>query len=520
MSQWDERIRGHRIWELLNSVGPSIDQALQRDTLTTEDVDSLERLRLVLSFCGKRLASTDPALVPPSVVEVIANLLTALKAYVDTFVNTGDVGQLNSANTQADSLLANIVSILAPVASNDLTILSEAASSYRSTLEKHLKDALTVQQTLTERSRANEERITALEVAITEEKTRLVGLITDQQSQFSAAQDKRASDFSGMQNDQLSKYTTATTEFQTQFSTDQDTRKTTFSEFLRSSSEKVAELIAESNSQLSKYSKEYEEKLENFTENLADKTAELQRNYAHKAELIVNDIEASKARVEKLVGVIGNLGVTSGYQKTANHARSALYVWQSLTVISLVCLIAVAVFTAFPGAGERFFGLNFNNTSSVFVKSQSAAATLNEAKDTGTRTGKTEGTASTSASSFPDPDKSFYHGLATRIFLALTFGIFAGYAGRQASHFMASEKRNRKLALELEALGPFIEPLSEEDRNKFRIQVGERSFGVSDHEGDKHKGDDPVTFFDLMRSKDMRDWFLDLYKKSKSSQNA
>ena len=63
----------------------------------------------------------------------------------------------------------------------------------------------------------------------------------------------------------------------------------------------------------------------------------------------------------------------------------------------------------------------------------------------------------------------------------------AAYSGLQASHFFDGEQKNRKLALELEALGPFTEPLDKADQDKFRIQIGDRSFGFAAPETGKVK---------------------------------
>ncbi|ABE43256.1 hypothetical protein Bpro_1306 [Polaromonas sp. JS666] len=110
--------------------------------------------------------------------------------------------------------------------------------------------------------------------------------------------------------------------------------------------------------------------------------------------------------------------------------------------------------------------------------------------------------ATAEVASKPHTEAEFYQGLATRVFLSITFGIFAAYAGRQASRFFEMEQKNRKLALELEALGPFIEPLDKSDRDKFRVQIGDRSFGVPDHDASKPKEDDPVTLAGWIKSKD------------------
>lgn len=515
MSQWVERIRGHRIWALLESIGPAINKALERESLTADAIDSLERIRSVLAFCGKRLAAADPVFVLPPVVENLANSLATLKTHLDTFISNGDVAQLNAANGQADNVLTNLASVLGPATADDLTIISEAASSYRATLEKHLKDALTVQQTLAEKGQANDVRIAALEAALTTEQQRLASLVTEQQSEFSRAQDKRASDFSAAQNDQLSKFTTASTEFQTQFSADQDSRKTAFSEFQRLASEKVTTLLADYTAQLSEHNKAYIEKEKATADTYKNNLQELQDSYSKTATEILAQIEAHKKNVESLVGVIGNLGVTSGYLKVANHARRMLYIWQAITIGALGCLIYVAALMAFPG--EKTVVQDTNISAHLDIDAQTAKQHVNEDRNSPNQARdamKAETKASAPIVSVPSSDSDFYHGLATRIFLALTFGIFAGYAGRQASHFMEIEKKNRKLALELEALGPFIEPLKQEDRDKFRVQVGDRSFGVADHDSGKKKEDDPVTALAIVKSKEVQEFVTNLVKET------
>lgn len=94
MSQWVERIRTHRVWPLLESIGPVLDKALERESIGPEQIDSIERLRAILAFCGKRLAAADPILVFPSALEGMANAFTQLKVHVDAFVASGDVSQL------------------------------------------------------------------------------------------------------------------------------------------------------------------------------------------------------------------------------------------------------------------------------------------------------------------------------------------------------------------------------------------------------------------------------------------
>src|SRR5450432_2620541 len=51
---------------------------------------------------------------------------------------------------------------------------------------------------------------------------------------------------------------------------------------------------------------------------------------------------------------------------------------------------------------------------------------------------------------------------------------------RGRNKYYKIERRNRKMALELEAIGAFLGPLPEEDKQKFRHTIGDRSFGRDD----------------------------------------
>lgn len=426
-----------------------------------------------------------------------------MKAHIDTFMANGDANQINAANSQADIFLVNLNLILGTATAGDLTAIGEAATSYRQTLEKHLGDALILQKALLEKSAANESQIKTIEATLHTEQQRLATLVSEQQSQFSVAQDKRASEFAASQAEYLAKYTVASTEQKTQFSTDQDSRRTAFSDLQRENQEKLSTLMSEYDQKLKDHDEDFQTKEKLATEEHKTNLDALNAQYAAEASTILGQIEKHKQDVESLVGVIGNLGVTSGYKKVANYARVMVGIWQAFTVLALGGLIFVAFLVAFPR------GINSGSSAdpAVLLKVHelkddvglqgNGNATSNKSKEV-----QPELKATAEVASKPYTEAEFYQGFATRVFLSITFGIFAAYAGRQASRFFEMEQKNRKLALELEALGPFIEPLDKPDRDKFRVQIGDRSFGVPDQEASKPKENDPVTLAGWIKSKD------------------
>ena len=69
-----------------------------------------------------------------------------------------------------------------------------------------------------------------------------------------------------------------------------------------------------------------------------------------------------------------------------------------------------------------------------------------------------------------------WSGFATRVFLTVTVGVLAAYAVNQADKFFRMEKYNRRLALELAAIDPFIALLPPDEQYKFTLEIGRRSF--------------------------------------------
>lgn len=505
MSQWIDRINSHPIWDELNSLGNSIDSALAREGNDVAVIDGLERLRTVLTFCGKRLAATDPVLIDTRSLNGLSAHLSVARAEIATFVSDGIASHVIAANAKADESLLVLPQILVSITSDDLTVINESISSYRTTLENYLKLALESQLRVKKASDENDEKLTVFAALLTAEQQRLSTLVLEYQTQFSAAQDKRASEFAAALTDQQTKYATSAAEQQTQFSKDQDARKSDYAASQLANQEKFANLIADYTQKLKDQENDFAEKLE-----AADKVHEanleqLKLNYEASAQEILNHVNARKEEVEKLVGVIGNLGVTSGYKKVADSAKRMLYLWQGVTVAALGGLIFIAYQMAFPAPTIERSVLKIPEAISS-ASSPFATQTMRKAESL------SSSQATVRAASEATSDAAFYQGLATRIFLSLTFGVFAAYAARQASHFLETERKNRKFALELEALGPYIAPLDKVQQDEFRLKIGDRSFGVHENVPEKSKSDDPVTLSDVLTPKGFAEFVTNLAK--------
>jgi hypothetical protein len=87
-----------------------------------------------------------------------------------------------------------------------------------------------------------------------------------------------------------------------------------------------------------------------------------------------------------------------------------------------------------------------------------------------------------------------------RAFVAITFGIAAAWAAREAEKHQNSERRNRKMELELASISPYLALLPEQTQFEVKKELAQRFFGHTDHSADA-KTDQQTTgsTLDLLR---------------------
>jgi hypothetical protein len=351
---------------------------------------------------------------------------------VGHFITNGNPGHLTNANVQADTTLGQLAQLNYPYTAEEFQAAKEASDAYRQSLD----GAIASTQSGAAQNRAELDalrlRLGELSAQVDSEKTRLTTVGTEFLSQFSTAQEARNREFLEGQQQRLDNFTKLFTDY----------------------TQKLGE-------QNTDFSKQREEIARTHQLELAD----LKKQFVDGSTSLRDQILARKVEVEKLVGVIGNLGVTSGYQKSANTALLTSRVWQFVTVTALMGLIAIAYIAFLPLVQGSFT----------------------------------------------------WSGFAGRVYVSLTVAVLAAYSASQADRYQKMERSNRRLALELEAIGPFIAPLPADKQEQFRLTVGDRSFGQPDesHYGPHTKS--PATIVDvLLHSKELRSFVTDIVKAAKT----
>jgi predicted nucleic acid-binding Zn-ribbon protein len=418
----------------MESLGPVIDQAIARDGIDADGVEALERLRAVLTLVGKRIAAADPFTTYPAPLDGIANAFANAKSEVQNFVANGSIGHVTNANSHADNALANLAAIAVPVTPKELQGLRDATVSYRASLDDQLKKARSATSALVGEVEAAKVKTTDLAGEIATERQRLSDLSSG---------------------------------FQSQFSTAQETRNREYTEAQGTRQDKFAALLTDFTTRLTEQNADFTQQKEAAIKQLDEDAAALKVKYANAGQAVLDEIDAHRKNVEKLVGVIGDLGVTSGYVKVANYARKALWIWQGVAVAAMGGVIYAA--------------------AKLFIFQQLQA---------------------------PFSVESFIG----RIIFSLTVAVLAAYAAFQADKYRLMENQNRQHALELAAIGPFLAPLPKDQQDTFRLSIGTKTFGQNGGTTNGHSPDkSPATVLDLVRSPEVQDMLAKMVNAARGS---
>jgi hypothetical protein len=248
-------------------------------------------------------------------------------------------------------------------------------------------------------------------------------------------------------NSQKGRLDAAIAQYQKQYSEAEDRRREEHRKLLTGQTEKSDDTLANFERLMtemdSKQTQVFQTRMEEFKERAAEQEKALQVG----AEAVIAEMEDHRKKAQNLVHVIGNTGMAGGYQKVANNARRRANVWQVIAIVGLVGLVCFAV-------------LAFR-------------ATL---------------------------DKDFLWGnFGARAFVAVTFGILAAYAARQAERQEEVETKSRRYELELASIDPFLVGLPEETQHKVKVNLAERLFGQADSGPFKVTPETSGSIVDLLR---------------------
>jgi len=162
----------------------------------------------------------------------------------------------------------------------------------------------------------------------------------------------------------------------------------------------------------------------------------------------LSELSRNEEEAKKIVQVVGNIGVTGNYQKTAKSESEAADKWRKATIAFFSVGVGVAVIS---------FAVHLYQGSA------------------------------------PENFWTF----AMRFVTAIAIASPAFYTARESARHRTNADRARQRELELASLGPFIELLEEDTKQKIRTQLVERYFG---NEVEAHEAKPPIEAKDLLEA--------------------
>lgn len=236
--------------------------------------------------------------------------------------------------------------------------------------------------------------------------------------------------------------------FQQQFSSSEETRRSEFQKSQTDAKKATDELFDDINNQWNELSEEKGTALQTFLTNAKTSLEQLETKTVSMTDDIIQKIEASRKKAEDLVGIITDTGMVGGYQRVANDARDSARNWRKVAVWSLVGLVGFAI--------------------AAFIESL-----IQEIR---------------------------WDQIVTRIFVATSFGILATYAALQADKHEKTERKNRKVELELASILPYLHDLPLEQQHKIREELAMRMFGKDEIQETKEDRKTTGSIMDILRS--------------------
>lgn len=152
--------------------------------------------------------------------------------------------------------------------------------------------------------------------------------------------------------------------------------------------------------------------------------------FTERAEASVTRLEELRDEAAQLVGVVAGTATAGGYMKVADEEHRAANSWRMVAVGSVIAVVGIGIWTL---------------------------AAIGGAPDVG------------------------WGPVAAKLLISGPFGVLAAYAGRQSAGHRNTERHARHVQLQLAALGPYVELLSEEEAAKVRAELASHVFGPPPH---------------------------------------
>ena len=407
------RVDKHPATQELANLEKALNAAAERAKDDLSAIQLIGRHRGVLEFARSRMRSADPALAPDNVLQALVQQFQSWRGLVEQYVSQANAGFLQnaSANTDGATQLLMQLPLLPSKAEGDES--ARVVRAYYETVREYVEGVAARLTQLQSQASTWSGQVSQLETQATNAVAQVQSAITAQQQQFSQAQEQRVNEFGRAQQERVTEFNAFVVDRRSAIDNTIKEAADRFEASLAAEQEQVAALLDDARTRLTASAEAGKLQIEH-----------LETEFRARAEAIVSDLNAKKTEADKLVGIIGERGVTSNYQRVANEARVEMWGWHAVTVVALGALIGAAVFEFLPALRG---GWNWG-------------------------------------------------AFAGRLFVTIACTALAGYAASQARSSQRAMRENRQREMDLAAVGPYLAPLPEQMQQEFRLKFADRTF--------------------------------------------
>lgn len=379
-----ENFKGHNVFEKLTQ----LNQALSVEESNKDfGIENYLFLQSAFEFIKDRLKLTIPALTQEAELSALSTEIESGTAQINAYLGNKNIGHITNAVNNLTSALNRVRNLPLLLSKGDFDF-SKAIASFQSTVENAYMNLESEKNKLQDQLKATEADLTAKNA-----------LLSNLQQQIAAKETE-------IQN-VLVKYTSDFEAIKTNNNTTFESEKKKFNDAIDLDRKLYKEQFDAVSGENQKVFEGQTKKLETDSEN------------------VINKLNAKLSEANKIVNIVGNVGVTGNYQNIANEHRRSADNFRMIALAFMILMSGLLIWSIIELSHGEF---------------------------------------------------DLYRSLV-RILAAAVLTYPAVYAARESSKHRKLETQNRKLELELASIGPFIELLSEDKKQVIKEDLVKKYFG-------------------------------------------
>lgn len=354
-------------------------------------------------YIADRLKLTLPILVQESELNALSNEVDAAMVQINAFLGNNNAGHLSNAVNNINSVFNRIRNFPFPLSKGDFDF-SKAVANFQ------------------QAAQTGYENLKNINAKLLQDLTAIQANLDTKKVQLQEIEQKLAAKEIEIQN-VLSRYNTEFEALKTKANTDIDAEKKKFNDNIDADRKLYKE----------QFDAEQESNKKNFEEQ--------KKQFEKQSNELISNLNTKLAEANKIVNIIGNVGVTGNYQKIANeHKKNAnLFRW---IAFGFMAIMSGLLIWSIIELGNKDFNL--------------------------------------------------YKSLV-RILAAAVLTYPAVYAARESTKHRKLETQNRNLELELASINPFIELLPEDKKQTIKEGLTNKYFGNHNSVVDEKVDDEDVS---------------------------